>query len=180
MNPLPPDESRGYIINIVAWTGVALSTPFILLRVCSRLFVTRSLGWSDGIIVLAGILNIISVALTSVAISYGLGRHNVHIPIENVVPTLYYGAILRPIGITAYCLPKLSVVTLLIGLMGPVRRGVWFLWLVIAILFITSALSFILLFAQCNPPDHLWHPFDEAECFPDYILDAVTYAAGCE
>lgn len=95
-------------------------------------------------------------------------------------PTLYYSAILRPIGITAYCLPKLSVVILLIGLMGPVRRGVWFLWLVIAILFITSALSFILLFAQCNPPDHLWHPFDEAECFPDYILDAVTYVAGCE
>lgn len=180
LGPLPPNESRGHIINIVGWVGAAICTIFVLLRLYSRHYITRTLGWSDAIIVVAAILNIIATALASVAISYGIGKHVMYIPLENVTPTLFWGAVVRPISITSYCLPKLSVVILIISLMGTRKRGVWFLWTVIVILFITSALSFIMLFAQCNPPDHLWHPFEEADCYPDAVLDGITYLAGCE
>jgi hypothetical protein len=178
--PLPTNESRGPIINIVGWVGVATCIVFMLLRLYSRRFVTRTLDWTDGIIVVAVLLNMIGVALTSVAISYGLGRHTVYIPLENVSPALYYGAIVRPVSITAYCLPKMSVVMLVISLMGTRKRGVWFLWTVIAILFVTSALAWIFYYAQCDPPNHLWHPLESADCYPDKVLDSITYTAGCE
>lgn len=178
--PLPPDVSRGHIINIVGWTGTAICTIFVLLRVYSRHYITRSLGWSDVIIVFAQILNIIATALASVSIYYGTGRHAVHIPPENVVPALFYGAIVRPFSITSYCLPKLSVALLIISLMGTKKDGLWFLWSVIVILFVTSTLSWIMLFAQCNPVDHLWHPMEPAMCYPARVLDGITYMAGCK
>ncbi|KAF2728582.1 hypothetical protein EJ04DRAFT_395717, partial [Polyplosphaeria fusca] len=174
------NESRGYIINIVGWIGAAIATAFVALRIFSRKWLTNSAGWDDAIIVAAAILNIVTIALGSVSIHYGNGGHVVYMTKDQVEKTLFYSALLRPTGITAYCLPKLSVVMLIIGLMGPQkrRRDVWALYAVIIVLFITSALSFILLFAQCNPPSHLWQPFLPAECFPDSVLDVVTYIAG--
>ncbi|KAF2874398.1 hypothetical protein BDV95DRAFT_331647 [Massariosphaeria phaeospora] len=179
MGSIPPNESRGYIINIVGWVGAAIATIFVFLRLYSRYFVTQSLGWSDAIIVVAMILNIVTVSLGTVAISYGFGRHFVHIPPENITPTLYYGTVVQPIGIAAYCLPKLSVAILIVGLMGGThRRGVWFLWFVIVILFLTFCLSFIMLFTQCDPFDHLWHPLEPADCVAPNVLNAIAYVIG--
>ncbi|KAI0400708.1 hypothetical protein F4802DRAFT_583700 [Xylaria palmicola] len=175
---LPRDESRGYIINIVGWTGTAISTVFVLLRLYSRLFVIRSLWWDDAIIVLSAVLNIIATALGSVSIHYGIGRHMHYIPPDDISPTLYYSALAQPIGIAAYCFPKLAVIMFIVRLMGTAKRGVWFLYAVIAILFIVSTVAFVLLFLQCNPPDHLWHPFSPANCLPPYVLVNATYVAG--
>ncbi|KAF2676553.1 hypothetical protein K458DRAFT_379793 [Lentithecium fluviatile CBS 122367] len=175
---LPPNENRGPTINIVTWICTSISTIFILLRLYSRYFITRTLGWSDAIILVAGILNVIFNAMTTVAISYGMGRHSAHIPLQNVTPALYYSTVVQPIGITAFCLPKMSVVILLISLMGTRKQGVWFLWSIIVILFITNAVASIVLFAQCDPPDHLWHPFEPADCLPPQVLDGVATLAG--
>ncbi|CAI6334213.1 unnamed protein product [Periconia digitata] len=176
--PLPPDVSRGPAINIVGWVGASICTVFVLLRLYSRHFITRTLGWSDAIIVFAQVLNIIATALATVSVHYGTGRHAVHIPLENIEPALFYGAIVRPFSITSYILPKLSVALLIISLMGTQKTGVWFLWSVIVVLFITSILSFIMLFAQCNPPDHIWKPMEPAMCYPTIVLDSITYVAG--
>jgi hypothetical protein len=177
--PLPPNESRGPIMNIVGWVGVATCIIFMLLRLYSRKFVTRTLDWSDGIIVFAVLLYTTAAVFLSISISYGFGKHAVHIPLENVAPTLYYSAIAQPLGIGAYCLPKMSVVVLIISLMGTRKRGVWFLWTVIVILFVTSALACIFYFTQCDRPNHLWHPLESAGCYPDKVLDSIIYTAGC-
>jgi hypothetical protein len=152
----------------------------MLLRFYSRRFVACTLGWSDGIIVPAVVLNTVSTALTSVAISYGLGRRTVHIPLENFSSVLYYSAIVRPISIVAYCLPKKTVVRFIISLTGSLRRGVWFLWTAIAILSGPPALAFIMYLAQCDPPSHLGHPLEPTNCCPDKVLDSMTYSVGCE
>lgn len=176
----PPDESRGYIINIIAWVGAALATCFVALRICSRVFILRSPGWDDFIIVIAALLNIVTMSLSTVAVSHGLGRHVYYLSQEQIMHTLYYSTILQPIGIAAYCLPKLAVVILIISLMGTTKRGVFALHSVIAIFFITSALSAIMIFAQCNPPNHLWHPWEPAKCLPSYVLKNVSYVGGCK
>lgn len=177
---LPPDESRGCIINIVGWVGAAISILCVVLRIYSRLFITRSPGWDDAILVFAAVFKIINTALNTVSVSYGIGRHVYYLSDDDIVNTLYYESILRPIGIAAIFLPKLAVVILIIRLMGTAKRGVWFLYSVIGILFITFALAIILFFAQCNPADHLWHPFSPADCFPSYVIDGSAYVAACE
>jgi hypothetical protein len=157
-----------------------LATIFVALRIHNRLFVTLSPVWDDAIIVFAAILNLITVALNTIAISHGIGRHIYYLSNDDIVNTLYYRAILRPLGIIAYCLPKLAVVILVIQLMVTQRRGIWFLYSIIAVLFVTPGLSIVLLFAQCDPPDHFWHPLSPAHCIPNHVLDAVSYVGGCE
>ncbi|KAI1110062.1 hypothetical protein F5Y14DRAFT_444229 [Nemania sp. NC0429] len=175
---IPPDESRGYIIKIVAWTGTAISTLLVLLRLYSRLFIIRSFWWDDAIIVFSAVLNIVSTALGTVSIHYGIGRHIHYLSEDEILKTLYYFPVSQPIGIAAYCFPKLAVMMFIVRVMGPAKRGVWFLYTVIAIMFITSTLVFILLFVQCSPPSHLWDPSSPAECLPSYVLTNATYVAG--
>ena len=177
---LHPDESRGYIINIVGWTGVSIATIFVALRLCSRKWITHSVGWDDALIVIATILQISTISLSSTAVAHGNGRHIYYLSNDQIMKMLYYSVILQPIGIAAFCLPKLSVVILIMGLMGPQRREsrVWFLYAIITMQFITSALSAIMLFAQSNPPNHLWHPFSPGNGLPDHVLDNITIVAG--
>jgi hypothetical protein len=80
--------------------GVVICTMFMLLRLYSRRFVTRIQAWSDGIIVVVVILGMVSAALTNIAISYGLGRYTILVPLENVSPA-FYGAIFWPISIVS-------------------------------------------------------------------------------
>ncbi|KAI1371934.1 hypothetical protein F4677DRAFT_434073 [Hypoxylon crocopeplum] len=177
---LPPDEDRGPTINAIAWVGAFISTVFVGLRLYSRGFVTRSIGWDDGVIVLAAILNIITSVFTSVAITSGLGRHIWYLNEEEIVRALYYSALQRPPGILAYCLPKLSIVTLLCTLIGNAKSRAWF-WIlhsIIVVLFITSILSFVLFFVRCSPATALWDPSSPADCFDPFILDVVTYISG--
>jgi hypothetical protein len=72
---IPPDDNRGYILHIVGWLGVTLSTIFVALRIYSRKWITRTLGWDDAIIVFSAVLNTVIVSIGSTAVSYGNGRH---------------------------------------------------------------------------------------------------------
>jgi hypothetical protein len=178
---LPPDESRGGIINIVTWVGTAISTIFVVLRIYVRVWVTHSPGWDDALIVVAAMFRITGSIVCGVAIHYGIGRHVYYLTPTQLTKTLYYSAIMQPITIIAYCLPKLAVVVLITRLAGPSvwKRGVYFLYGVIAVLFITSALCFIYLFAQCDPPNHFWHPLEPAHCSSPHVLEYITYVGGC-
>jgi hypothetical protein len=178
--PLPPNESRGFIINMVGWVGAALATVFIGLRIYSRNWITKSAGWEDAIIVFAGALNITTVALGSVSIHYGIGGHIYYMTKENVVKALYYTTVGRPFAIMDYCIPKLSVVIPVMRLMGPNRKrhDTIILYTVITVIFVTSISSIIIFFAQCNPPSHLWESLAPGKCLPARVHDVVTYITG--
>ncbi|KAI1465193.1 uncharacterized protein F4812DRAFT_462036 [Daldinia caldariorum] len=174
----PPDDSLGPTINIIAWMGAGVSTVFVILRLYSRLFITRAPDWDDVVIAIATIINIITIALCSMAISYGLGRHIQYLSDDDLVNCLYYSAIQRAPGILSFTLPKLSVVIFLSKLMGNMKRGRWFLYSVITILFITSLMGIVIFLAQCRPMDHLWHPLSPADCVSATVLDAISYLCG--
>ena len=52
-NALPPDDNRGPAINIICWTGFTICTIVVAARLFTRLRISRSAGWDDGIIVLS-------------------------------------------------------------------------------------------------------------------------------
>ncbi|KAK7942993.1 uncharacterized protein PG986_012106 [Apiospora aurea] len=181
-NTNPSDNNRGPAINAIAWVGTIISTVFVALRLYSRIFVTRSFGWDDTVIVVAVILNLITNVFVSVAVASGLGRHIQYLTDEQVVRVLYYSSIQRPPGILAYCLPKLSIAILLCTLMGSTKRRVWhwLLYSIIVVLFVTSILTIVLFFNQCRPVSALWVPSATAtaDCFDPFILDVVSFVAG--
>ncbi|KAI1736359.1 hypothetical protein F4680DRAFT_432623 [Xylaria scruposa] len=173
----PPDISRGYIINIIAWVGAGISTTCVLLRIYSRLFIIRHPGWDDAIVGFTALLNISARALVSVSVAHGLGRHIYYLSDDDTYIIIHYNPILETLGIIAYCLPKLAIVILIRKLMGTAKRGIWFLYGVITVLFITTALSIVIVFLECNPPGQVLHPFSSTRCVPTRAYDIVNTLA---
>ena len=120
------------------------------------------------------------MAITSASVSHGLGRHIVYLQPDQISHTLYLSAIVQPIGIFSYVLPKLAIVMLIVKLMGPKKHGIWFLYSIVTILAIASALAPIFVFVQCDPPSHFWNPTEPAKCWPPNVLMNTTIFGGCE
>ncbi|KAI0151671.1 hypothetical protein GGR57DRAFT_503950 [Xylariaceae sp. FL1272] len=175
---LPPDISRGPIINTVAWTGASISTICVALRLYSRIFIIRAPGWDDPVVVLAAILNITAKALASVSISHGLGRHAVYLSSNDVSTIVYYTPILETASITAYCLPKIAIVIFIRRLMGTAKRALWVLYSPVAVLFISLPVSIVIVFLECNPPGVVLHPFAPTRgCVPREAYTIVNTIA---
>ncbi|TRX89967.1 hypothetical protein FHL15_009068 [Xylaria flabelliformis] len=174
----PLDISRGYIINIIAWVGGVISTICVLLRIYSRIFIIRRPGWDDAIVGFAALLNISARALISVSVAHGLGRHIYYLSSKDTYIIIYYNPIFATLGIVAYCLPKLAIVILIRNLMGTAKRGIWLLYGVITVLFITTALSIIIVLLECNPPGQVLHPFSSTRCVPTRVFNIVNTLAG--
>lgn len=174
---LPPNENRGPTIAAVAWTVTAISTIFFLLRLYTKVFIIKMPQWDDWILLFAVIINIVAAALSSVIIHSGLGRHIYYLTADEVTNVLFYSGLSQPFGIFAFCVPKLAVVILIIRLMGTEKKGVYFLYSLIAVLFILNALAAIFFFVQCDPPSHMWHPTEPgAHCWPASVWTNVSYA----
>ncbi|KAI0143680.1 hypothetical protein GGR57DRAFT_507830 [Xylariaceae sp. FL1272] len=120
---LPPDVSSGYILNIVSWVGVGVSTFCVLLRIYSRIFAIQRPGWNDWMIAFS--------ALLSVAVAYGLGATNS-------------------------------------------RRGIWFLYGIVAVFSIFTVVAVFVLFLECSAPGAAKRPFDPAHCVPIYVFNVVN------
>lgn len=177
---LPPDENRGTTVEIVSWVFCGIAALFVALRIYSRLFTARPFDWDDAVIILAAIINILTMSLNSVAIAHGTGRHIQYLTSDEIISCLYYLRIEVPSSILAYCLPKLSVVIFLVKLMGPLhQRSAWFLYSVIAVLFVSSTITIIFNFVQCKPVSRLWNLASPGTCLPDYVLEDISYFACC-
>ncbi|KAI0964810.1 hypothetical protein F4678DRAFT_477082 [Xylaria arbuscula] len=158
---LPPDTSRGYIINILVWFGCGISTICVVLRVYSRTYIIRRPGWDDAIVIFATLLNTSTRAL-----------------IDDIHFITYYNPILETLGIFAFCLPKLAVVILIKKLMGTATRGIWFLYGVIAVLFIMAPVCLTIVFLECNSRGQTIHPFSSTRCIPTHVFDIfITWSA---
>ncbi|KAI0509203.1 hypothetical protein F5B22DRAFT_658654 [Xylaria bambusicola] len=177
ISELPPDTNRGYIINILIWVGGGISTICVILRIYSRIYIIQRPGWDDAIVVCATLLNVSTRALTSVTVAHGLGRHIYYLSSDDIYVITYYNPILETLGIIAYCLPKLAIVILIKKLMGTVMRGIWFLYGVIVVLFVTTAVSIVIVFLECNPPGQTIHPFSSTRCIPIHVFDIVNTLA---
>ncbi|KAI0097922.1 hypothetical protein GGR51DRAFT_455648 [Nemania sp. FL0031] len=166
ISELPPDTSRGYIINIVAWVGCGISTACVVLRLYSRIYIIQRPGWDDAIVGFAALLNISSRALISVGVAHGLGRHINYLSSEDTYVITYLNPILETIGILAFFLPKLAIAILIKKLMGRATHGIWFLYGVVTVLFAMGVPCIIIIFLECNPPGEILHPFSSTLSVP--------------
>ncbi|KAJ3566306.1 hypothetical protein NPX13_g7183 [Xylaria arbuscula] len=172
-----PDIGRGYIINIIIWLGGGISTVCVVLRVYSRLYIIHRPGWDDAIVGFAALLNISARALMSVVVAHGLGQHIIYLSNYDIDIITYYNPILELMGIIAYCLPKLAIVILIQKLMGRATWGIWFLYGVVAVLFILTVVSIVIIFVVCNSPGQFLHLVSPERCVPIEFYDIVNTLA---
>ncbi|KAF2201389.1 hypothetical protein GQ43DRAFT_440644 [Delitschia confertaspora ATCC 74209] len=170
MRPPPPpggDESMGPALLGVIWAQVALDIVVVALRFFVR-HKKRSLGADDWLMLIAMFLFIATVAVETVIVSYGLGRHMYYIPPQNGIPFLKWIFILQSFTFFTLAFAKTSIALFIMRLMGPDRY--WrkrFLLLNIAIFFIFTILTTIFDLVACRPLKANWdHTTPNAKCWP--------------
>lgn len=122
----------------------------------------------------------ISVTLSTIAVSYGNGRHFSLLTTEQKE-----GAILFTIagfcpGVMSIGLPKMAVVSLLTRLLNPGRLHFYFLWFLGIWCQLTLLATVGVLIGQCYPARALWDFSVQGKCLDRQILVDYCIYAGCE
>ncbi|KAF4636603.1 hypothetical protein G7Y89_g1493 [Cudoniella acicularis] len=185
MLPVPPDGdvSRGPALLGVIWTMVAIDIVVVALRLWVR-FAKRSVGADDYLMLLACIFFIATVAVETMIVHYGLGKHMYYVPPQNGVPFLKWVFILQSFTFFTLAFAKASIAILIMRLMGV--EGRWLkrlLWVNIVFFFICAILSTVFDLVSCTPIQAQWdHTIQDAKCWPlsvnaDWAIFISSYSS---
>lgn len=163
------DENRQGHILIIGIFATALSGVIVALRMVTRIWLVRNVGWDDYTIVAATIGNVIGLGLAIVQVHYGFGRHKQYLDDWQYIEyTKYsYGEWIQ--GFQTLMLTKLSICILLLRipvekhLIRPIQGAM-------AFLIITNLVLTLLWIFQCNPIAGAWNKMTPATCFTDAQL----------
>ncbi|KAL4900264.1 hypothetical protein BDW74DRAFT_171012 [Aspergillus multicolor] len=135
---------QGQSLSIVAvsWTLGSLCIVIVAVRIYTRTFVTRQLGWDDFFIALSLLGAIVCSALAQVAVYYGLGMHTSDIsnPDHRTQAAKY-----------TVIAPNFSVC--------------WYLYILTVVSIIWNVLAIIVIIGFCRPTKKIWLPETKGSCF---------------
>ncbi|KAF0331707.1 integral membrane protein [Colletotrichum asianum] len=181
----PPEDSdewkaqnKGPTIIVVCWIVTAISTCFVLGRVYVRGKIMRKFHSDDWFIILGLFCGYISTALSTIAVSYGNGKHMKLLSTEQKQGAILWTTAAFCPGIMSFGLPKLAVISLLTRLMNPGRYHKWFLWWMGIWCQLTLFVTAGLLLGRCTPARSLWDFSVTGQCFSKQILVAYCIYAG--
>ncbi|KAF9871286.1 hypothetical protein CkaCkLH20_11207 [Colletotrichum karsti] len=171
-------QDKGPTIVVVCWIVTAVSTLFVLGRVYVRGRIMRKFHSDDWFIILGQICGYISTALSTVAVSYGNGRHMTLLSTEQQQGAILWTTAAFCPGIMSFGLPKMAVVSLLTRLMNPGKYHKWFLWWMAIWCQLTLFVTAGLLLGRCMPARSLWDFSVPGTCFDVSILVNFCIYAG--
>ncbi|KAI9762869.1 MAG: hypothetical protein M4579_000222 [Chaenotheca gracillima] len=175
----PPDGnlSKGpIIIGMTAlWTGLAV--VFVALRMTSRFFVLKSVGWDDWCIVAAALGTVIGAGLDFPEIHYGFGRHRYYLTDHQYREYLKYGYGEWIQTFATLTFTKVSICLFLLriaiskALVRPIQTG-------IVILVVSNIVLTVLWVVQCRPIDAAWilQRRPTASCFSKGQMERIVIA----
>ncbi|KAG7062682.1 integral membrane protein [Colletotrichum scovillei] len=171
-------QDKGPTIVIVCWVVTAISTSFVIGRIYVRGKIMKKFQSDDWFIILGQFCGYISTALSTIAVTYGNGRHMSLLSIEQQEGAILWTTAAFCPGIMSFGLPKLAVVSLLVRLMNPDRYHKWFLWWMGIWCQLTLFVTAGLLLGRCTPARSLWDFSVKGTCFDVNILVAYCIYAG--
>jgi len=136
----------------------------------------RRLWWDDNFLIAGWIALIYSIALQTVAVHYGLGRHYDDLTDEAISEMGMFSMAAGFGTILATCWSKTSfAITLLRISDGSMRYFIWFI--IIAVNLVLGS-NGVIHWIQCWPVQKTWHYYMEGSCFPaDIVKDYNTAVA---
>ncbi|KAK7911749.1 hypothetical protein PG985_014230 [Apiospora marii] len=169
INPARATESNlGWILGVTAaFHGLALI--FVGLRTYTRLFIAKTFGKDDALMLMSTACAIGGMAMYIIAAFYGLGHHADTISKENYKEYLkmaFIQTIVTTIGALA-CL-KVSIGLALIRLSDS-RRYAQIIWGMIGFVCIYAITSLVELLVNCRPIAGFWDESLGAKCLPAAI-----------
>lgn len=199
--PFPPASDDTRSPQLLGWTLTVtiLALACVVVRMYTRLKVSRSVGWDDYTTLAAMVCSInghfalhaltliqvvllVTMSLIVVQVHYGVGRHLFRLSVENIVHSGLYYHIVELLYIPGSALIKISACLFLLRIMAhgtsrALRLAVYFLMAVILIL--SLATGFTIIF-RCLPVKAGWDIRIHGKCFSYAQILRIGYAQGGE
>ena len=171
------DVDQGGGIIATSFVVTILACLIVALRLATRIWLVKNVGWDDYTIIAATLGIIIGCCLVIVQVHYGFGRHRVHLTDwEYIEFTKYaFGEWIQTFQTLMFT--KLSICFFLLRL--PVKkRYIRPIQGTIGVLIVSNViLTFVWCF-QCNPTDGAWNKKKPAKCFTDAQLQRIILSQG--
>ncbi|KAL4737417.1 hypothetical protein BDV11DRAFT_191701 [Aspergillus similis] len=182
MDSVNLSQTKGPRILGVFWTFFAVSVIMVSARLYIRARWLRNIGLDDYIVAASMIMLTSYTIITTVNVVFGFGKHTPAITEEGGTDLLTKVLLINYIdfafGILSFTMPKLAISALLNRVMNPGRFNRVWLWVLTALVFISSSICIVVLFTMCDPPEAMWEPqlvaAGAGTCRPNRIL--VGYA----
>ncbi|KAH7066270.1 hypothetical protein BKA63DRAFT_158866 [Paraphoma chrysanthemicola] len=172
-------ENFASILNGVMWFQVVIATIFIALRLYTRHYIIRNIGWDD-VLTVVNLITLIGYAgCISVGINYGVGRKTVDIVRLdlNYSKAIMWEAIGQGICIMGIAASKGSVAIFLLRIVLK-KWHIALLWFCIASTTVLCIITTTLLFVQCKPTAFLWdQSIEGGYCWLNFTEVGLTMGA---
>ncbi|KAK1451894.1 hypothetical protein CMEL01_06468 [Colletotrichum melonis] len=153
---------------IVGVTGGfhALALLFVGLRVYTRAAIVKLMGRDDYVAIASVLCAMAGMTIFSVQSFYGLGKHTLIIPAENMVimrKSSFFQSIIS--SIAGLALLKVSIGLSLLRL----SNGIWYsrcLWALIVFVSAYSFMAWMTFFFYCQPLEGYWDKSLKPKCYP--------------
>ncbi|CAN9175011.1 unnamed protein product [Alternaria alternata] len=172
-----PKESRVHELKTIAIVTIALSIPFLSLRLYSRWLKTRHLWSDDAYAIIAAVLLVaVSVIILRMSLM-GFGLHYWDIPVAHGVELLklYYAC--QMLYVLVQIFSKVAILALYSRLFPQFMA--WFQWTVrimITFMFVHGLVFFLLVTFQCLPIVSIWNKTIDGKCLPVNVVIGFTGA----
>ncbi|KAL4920631.1 hypothetical protein BDW62DRAFT_8575 [Aspergillus aurantiobrunneus] len=181
MDAATASETKGPRILGVFWAFFIVSVLMVSARLYIRARWLRNIGLDDYLIAVSMIMLTGYTVVTTVNVGLGYGKHTPVIMQDGGMALLSKVLLINyvdfSLGIMSFTTPKLAIAALLNRVMNPGKFHRIWLWVLTALVFVSSSICIVVLFTMCGPPEALWKPdlmAAGATCRPTKIL--VGYA----
>ncbi|KAI4152250.1 MAG: hypothetical protein LQ340_003027 [Diploschistes diacapsis] len=174
--PAPGEDNTQPGIIATTITVTLVADIVVALRLMTRKWVVKSIGWDDWTIIAAALGITIGCALVLVEVHYGFGRHKGDLPHESYVEfTRYsYGEWIQTFSTLMFT--KVSICLFLLRIVIN-KSFVRSLQALIVVLVLSNVILTILWIAQCRPVElSWWAPETPDSCFTQTQLQQIILA----
>ncbi|KAL8992892.1 MAG: hypothetical protein Q9169_006757 [Polycauliona sp. 2 TL-2023] len=175
--PTSGDKDSGSIILAIDGLVFGISWSMVLLRLGTRAWITRNLGWDDATIFLAALTNSVGLAFYVCMVLYGLGRHIYYLSHYDFKMFLKWDYLDWIQAILTLAISKISICLLLLRLskFSALKKSLY--WLIVFIA-TTHLPLLILMVVQCRPVEKAWNTVIDGQCFSKNMNANILVAQG--
>ncbi|KAB8231513.1 integral membrane family protein [Aspergillus alliaceus] len=168
-----PDESQASRILAATTITTAFALLTVLARMYVRIFVIRNVGLDDYTMMLTMALSLAGWAIIIPEVVYGAGRHTAYVQ-ETATTAMHLNFVTQGIYMWAIGLVKISIGLFLLRF-APRKGYKIFIWVVIVLMFLYTAICFLTLIFQCKDIRTIWDHSVKSECFTPTQLLELSY-----
>ncbi|KAK0511236.1 hypothetical protein JMJ35_005809 [Cladonia borealis] len=174
----PPNLNTRYLILTIS-ACMTFATVAVLLRMYTKIFITRSLANEDYVIVLAWLLQIWYTIPSAIATRFGGGAHIWNVRLRDYFRMLYWVDISAILYGPVMFFIKLSILLQYLRIFAPTRKGNMFIYvgahICIWVSLVIYLVETIFEIDICTPREKLWNPLlVTGHCFDMYATFQTT------